>query len=287
MIRKIYHQTIAITTLISPSLASRILYRINMGRWPNLREPQLFSEKLMKLKLDNYLTNPTIWRCCDKLAVRDYITDRGISQAHLPTLLATYTDADDIDFDVLPNKFVLKSSHGSGFNLICTDKSSLNYDQTRDTLAKWLRSRFGLSTAETQYGHVPPSIICEEFIEGQDGGFPNDYKVYCFDGTPQYIMACTDRQDGVKSIIYDLDWLDTGYLKPEYASSKKIAKPKTYQKMLDMSRLISSEFPFVRVDFYEYRDTPIVGELTFTPHACMNNNMTDEGQRQLGEILQV
>lgn len=257
-----------------------------MGKPLNLKDPQLFSEKLMKLKLERYGGSEVVWRCADKLQVRKYVTRHGISKKNLPKLLGIYNNAKDIDFDGLPQKFALKCTHGAGFNIICTDKSKLDKEQAVATLNKWLSTSFGLPTAETHYGKVTPVIICEAFIEGENGQAPTDYKVYCFSGKPLYVMACTERVDGQSKVgIFDLNWIDTNYIKPSYSSSKNITAPATLSTMLSMAQMVSKEFPFVRVDFYEDQGVPILGEMTFTPHACMNSNMTEEGQVELGKLI--
>lgn len=273
-------------TRVSPRLASRILYLVAMRRALSLKNPRLFSEKLMKIKLDNYIKNPTVWQCVDKLEVRKYVKGKGITEKNLPAVLGVYENATGIDFDVLPDKFALKCTHGAGFNIICHDKSRLNQKDAVMQLNKWLATPFGLETAETHYGKIPPKIICEAFIESEGNSLPNDYKVYCFSGTPMYIMACTEREGKLSKVnIMDLNWNDTGYIKSEYASSKNITKPATLSRMLELATAVSSEFPFVRVDFYEDRGVPILGEMTFTPHACVNSNMTIEGQVTLGKLL--
>ena len=271
---------------LSPKVASQVLYLMTMNRPLRLKNPKTFSEKLMKLKLDNYSHDPTVWRCVDKLQVRKYAKKKGVREKNLPTLLGIYDNANDIDFDILPDKFALKCTHGAGFNIICTDKSKLDEAETVATLNKWLSTPFGLSSAETHYGKAPPSIICEAFIEGEGDSAPNDYKIYCFSGKPLYVMACTERIGKLSKVnILDLNWQDTGYIKPNYSSNKKISPPQSLPEMLKMATKVSEEFPFVRVDFYEDKGVPILGEMTFTPHACVNSNMTEEGQIELGKLI--
>ena len=285
MIKSIYKGVIAGLSMISPRVASHMLYLAVMKRPLNLKAPTLFSEKLMKLKLDDYSHNRVVWRCVDKLRVREYVKEMGVGEDSLPHILGVYSNASEIDFDALPSKFALKCTHGAGFNIICTDRESLDISATRSTLNKWLETPFGLMSAETHYGKVPPAIICEAFIEGEEG-LPEDYKVYCFGGKPLYVMACTDRIDRLSKVnIFDLNWKDTGYIKEKYSSRKKIDPPKSLPAMLKIAADVSKEFPFVRVDFYEDNGMPILGEMTFTPHACVNSNMTDEGQRVLGELI--
>lgn len=286
--KNIFKTVIATLTRISPTLASRVLYFGVMHRVLNLKEPTTFSEKLMKLKLDNYNHNPTVWQCVDKLHVREYVRGKGITEENLPKLLGTYSDANEIDFDSLPSKFALKCTHGAGFNIICTDKSKLDKEKTIKLLNKWLKTTFGLSSAETHYGKVPPSIICEQFIESPNGGMPNDYKVYCFDGVPMYVLACVERTNkSVKINTFDLNWNDAGFIKPGKSLASDISPPVTLGLMLEMAAAVSRDFPFVRVDFYEDKGVPILGEMTFTPHACVNHNTSKKGQIELGKLIKL
>lgn len=287
MSRRLYSIPMSIITRVSPRLTSHLLYLRGMRRRLNLRNPVLFSEKLMKLKLDNYIKNPLVWQCVDKLSIREYAREKGITEESLPVILGIYTDARDIDFGILPEKFALKCTHGAGFNIICHDKKHLDKRNVIKKLNKWLITPFGIETAEIQYGKVQPRIICEAFIEsGSKASLPNDYKIYCFSGMPMYIMACTERDNGVSKVnIMDISWTDTGYIKPTYALDRSISKPATLTSMLEMAGKVSSVFPFVRVDFYEDKGVPILGEMTFTPHACVNSNMTMEGQMKFGALL--
>ena len=284
----IIKKCIALTTRYSPEIGSRILYFITMKRPLNLKKPILFSEKLMYLKLESYIKNPLVWRCVDKLQVRDFLKSRLVAEANMPTIIGIYSDASEIDFTTLPQKFALKCTHGAGFNIICDNKAELDKDRAIQKLNKWLKTPFGLETAETHYGKVRPSIVCEAFIEGERGNLPSDYKVYCFNGKPHFIMACTERLNGLSKVnLFDTEWVDTGYIKDSYASQKPISAPKTLSDMLEMASRVSKGFPFVRVDFYEDKGVAILGELTFTPHACVNTNMTEEGQVRLGELIKL
>lgn len=286
MFKKLYEFFILTLTRLSPSLSSRVLYLRAMKRPLRLRDPQLFSEKLMKLKLEQYNQSPTVWKCVDKLSVREYCRGKGVKAENLPTLLGVYSTADDIKFDVLPERFVLKCTHGAGFNIICKSKADLDECAVVSKLNCWLSTPFGLASAETHYGKIAPSVICEQFIEGEGGSPPSDFKVYCFSGIPRYVMVCTDRVGQLSKVnLFDLNWRDTGYIKSTFSSEKQVKQPASLLKMLEIAAEVSREFPFVRIDFFEDGGVPILGEMTFTPHACINNNMTEEGQVKLGRLI--
>lgn len=287
LIKTAYHFFLRQLTPRFPKLASKVVYLRGMKSLPDLENPTLFSEKLMKLKLENYAHNPAVWTCADKFMMRDYALERGVPAEHLPALLGVYRDARDIDFDSLPNRFALKCTHGAGFNVICNDKESLSFSDSILKLNSWLRTPFGLESAEVHYNKVQPMIICEKFIESEiEGQLPVDYKVYCFHGIPRYILGCSERVGNVSKVeMFDLAWKQTGYIKPEFSPSRPIDPPECLDTMLDISKLVSDAFPFVRVDFYVEKGKPILGELTFTPHACVNSNMTPLGQDTLGRLL--
>ena len=158
----------------------------------------------------------------------------------------------------------------------------MNKKETLEKLNKWLNTKFGYRTAETHYMHQKPCIICEEFIENNNNGFPWDYKIYCFNGIPKVILVCTNRESGYKVHFFDENW-NKLYLRDDQ-SNDEIAKPVSFDKMLELSKNISKEFPFVRVDFYEQNGNPVIGELTFTPSSC-TAKYNEFGEKYLGDLL--
>src|SRR5699024_8101658 len=163
----------------------------------------------------------------------------------------------------------LKSTYGSGRNLICTNKNELDYEEANKKMRKWLSYQFLNTTTQMHYSQKTNVILCEKFIETEKGTIPNDYKFYCFNGEPKIILAFEDRDSKtLKKMFYDLDW---NALK-QYCNYEnidvKIQKPPQLEKMIEYARKLRSDFPFVRVDFYNVEDEIIFGELTFTPAAC-------------------
>lgn len=272
--------------LIDVSFASKYLFVRNQKKFLDLKNPKTFNEKLMYLKLYNYQNNKVVWRCVDKYCVREYLKSKGIQEKNLPEIIETYTNAKDINFEELPNKFVLKCTHGCGFNIVCTDKKQLNVKKTRKILNGWLNKKYGYETAELQYIHQKPIIICEKYIENNDK-LPVDYKIYCFHGEPKVILVCSNRAKKLKFNYYDIKWNELLLGKKSNRNLNGVEKPKSLTSMIKLARLSSNEFPFVRVDFYENNDMPIIGELTFTPAACIDNDYTEEGQQYLGNLLKI
>lgn len=271
---------------ISPILLSKIMYYHKYKKKLNLKNPIMFNEKLMYLKIKNYNNNNIAWQCSDKYLVREYAKKHGVEEKNLPRLIYVYNTPDEINFDTLPNKFALKCTHGCGFNIICTDKEKLNKKETLEKLKKWQKTKFGYESAEVHYTHIKPLIICEEYLNFKDE-LPNDYKVYCFNGVPKVILVCSERDKGLKLNFYDLEWNELLIGENKYRNKNEIKKPNCFEKMIEISKKVSAEFPFVRVDFYEYKNGAILGEMTFTPAACLANYYTPEGEKYLGSLLKI
>ena len=261
-------------------LYSKILYYTYFNKKLDLKNPKDFNEKLMYLKIKNYNKNRTVWQCSDKYLMRQYAIEKGVKKKNLVKLLKVYNNADEIDFCKLPDKFVLKCTHGCGFNIICNDKNKIDEKETIQLLKKWQKTKFGYESGEIHYTHTKPHIICEEYIESNKG-FPYDYKIYCFYGEPYVVLVCSEREKSLKLNYFDLDWNEVKYSKNEYRNNKLINKPKTLDKMIEISKKVSKEFPFVRVDFYEYNNEPILGEMTFTPAACLARYYSELGNKEL------
>ncbi len=273
---------------IAPVSLSKFLFLITQHKKLNLKTPKTFNEKLMWLKINNYNQNPIVWQCADKYLVREYAKSHQVSEINLPTLLGVYHNANEINFDNLPKKFALKCSHGCGFNIICQDKTKLNLNQAKKQLNKWLKTTFGYSSAETHYTHIKPVILAESFIESSKDAWPYDYKIYCFNGIPKVVLVTSERETGhLKLNWYNLNWQELDYGHPENRNQKPIKKPNNFKKMLDIAKLVSKDFPFVRVDFYEYKNRVIMGEMTFTPAANIATYYNDKGLRELGDMLKL
>jgi hypothetical protein len=286
--RKIYKKICGINGKFFPVLHSRILFYASQHKRLNLKNPATFNEKLMWLKINNYYNNSTVWRCADKYLVRDYAKKCGVEEKFLPKLLGVYNNANEIDFKKLPNKFALKCSHGCGFNIICTDKNKLDIEKTRKQLNKWLKTKFGYESAENYYTHIKPCIICEKFIESIGDEWPPDYKIYCFNGIPKFLLVTSERDSGkLRLNWYDFDWNELSYGHEKNRSKKNLAKPTSLPKMIKIAEKVSKDFPFVRVDFYEYNSKPIMGEMTFTPAANIATYYNEYAQKELGKMLNI
>lgn len=269
---------------ISPSLELKLLFRIKQGYRLNLNNPTTFNEKIQWIKL--YDKNPLMPKCVDKYTVRDYVKSKNCEDI-LNELLWYGFNPEDIPFDRLPNKFVIKVTHGSTFNIICKNKEELDIEKTKKKLSRWLKEKFIPCYGEWFYGIEKPRIIVEKYIESKDG--LKDYKLFCFDGEPKIIGVYSNRFSGnVCQELYDTEWnLIEGHTNNYKLPDNVSTKPKNLDKMLSYSRKLSKEFKHARVDFFNPNDNLIFGEITFTSSAGFGKFSSQKLAEQMGSFLKV
>lgn len=269
----------------NPELALKILYRIQTGENLSLDNPIKFNEKIQWLKL--YYRNPIIPKLVDKYSVRKYVADKGL-ESTLNELIWEGFDPKEIPFDSLPEKFVIKATHGQGFNIICTDKNNLDYEKTTKQLQKWLDTDFLPSYGEWFYGIEKPRVIIEKFLEGNDGTVPDDYKVFCFNGEPEYIRVTKEVSENTKHNVYDVDWkLKKGYSMGFENFKEEVEKPDLLEEIIRISKILSDGFPHVRVDFFIIKNNIFFGEMTFTSGAGFGSIEPEEFNIELGNYIQL
>jgi hypothetical protein len=202
----------------------------------------------------------------DKYEVRNYVSSLGLNYI-LNELYSVYSHANQIDFDLLPDKFVLKATHGSGTNIICKDKNLLNHKKSRRNLKNWLKTSHYTIGREWGYKNIKPKIICEKFLENEEYNDLIDYKFYCFSGEPYVVFVCEGRfsDEGVRYTAYDMDWQVTDIYKGKPGCKCEFTKPLNFNEMVEVTRKLSKGFPFVRVDLFSVKDKIIFSELTFYP----------------------
>ena len=227
----------------------KIQYRIKLGRKLNLKSPQRFTEKLQVYKC-NY-KNKKLHRCVDKYAVREYVKEKGL-ESNLVKIYGIYDKFKDIDFNTLPQKFVMKSTNGGGGNqvIIVKDKEKLDLKQLKKKTKQWTRKtnyRFG--GREFAYHNIKGRILIEELLEDEVKPI-NDYKFFCFEGIPKYVVVDLDRFVNHKRNIYDIKWNHLFINTDKKYKDNQIEKPINFDEMLEISKKLSKGFPFVRVDLY-------------------------------------
>lgn len=237
-------------------------YRFSKGNDPHLDDPQTLGEKIQWLKL--YDATPDKGRLADKYLVRAWVANK-IGECYLVPILGAWSRAKDIPWDELPDRFVLKATHGSGWNIVVKDKSKLDVAETEKMLDYWLERRMAMSGGfELHYEFCEPRIIAEEYLEDSSGGL-RDYKFITFGGQVQFILAIQGRFTGEESGTYMPDWEPApfryGY---RVGVEGDIPRPTRLDEMIDLAQKLGSEFPFARVDYYEVCGRVYFGEITFT-----------------------
>lgn len=270
-----------------PEYFSKKLYREKFGRELDLNDPRALTEKLMYTKLKIYWDDPLIAQCADKYAVRKFVEDAGCGET-LIGLIGAWDKADDIDWDILPDRFVLKCNHGCAMNIICRDKSKLDKEDAKKKLDEWMKTDYGYHNAqEGIYRNIKHKIIAEEFIETSDGRPPKDYKFFCSYGKVKFVMTCSDREENSHKVSinhYSIDWKKIDVKRAGYDSDKGLERPENLDKMIAYAEKLSEKFPLVRVDLYD-EGKIIFGELTFTPGACLLKFEPDICDFKLGEMF--
>lgn len=260
-------------------------FRIYMQRDLDLENPKTFNEKLQWLKL--YNRNPEYTVMVDKVKAKEWVAEKVGKEYIIPTL-GVWDDPDEIDFKVLPDKFVLKCNHNSGTGMcICKDKSKLDIDKVKKELKKGLNEDYYLKFREWPYKNVPRKILAEAYLNDNDKEELNDYKLMCFNGKLKMTFVCTDRfsDDGLKVTFYDREWRKMPFERHYHASKVEIEKPHTYDKMIQLAERLSNGIPFVRVDFYEVKGKVYFGEMTFFPGSGFEEFTPENWDYDLGDML--
>ena len=269
---------------LSPHLADRYLYRIIFGRALNATHPEGFNEKIVWLKW--HWRDPRLVQCSDKFRVRSYVQECGCAHI-LNELHGVYDSVSEIDWGTLPKQFVLKCTHGCGCNIICTDKNSLDKEQTITTLKRWMRTDYSRRMAEMHYRQIRRRIVCEKYLAGERDHLPTDYKFYCFNGVPKLVLVCTDRSTRLALTFRDLDWNIMDIAATAFPPKADEKKPACLSEMITVAGKLSQGIPFVRVDFYNVLGKVIFGEMTFTPAGGFAPYYSASGDVCLGRMLEL
>lgn len=273
--------------MFGDSLYIKLLFKYRTGYRLNLKEPTTYNEKLQWLKL-NY-RKEEMTSLVDKYLVKDIVA-KEIGEEYIIPTLGVWEDFDEINFDLLPNKFVLKTTHDQGGVVVCTDKSKFNIDKAKAKLNKHLKRNFYLLFREWPYKNVKPRIIAEEFI-----GNPNentdlkDYKFYCFNGKAKLLFIASGRNTSqTKFDFYDIEFNHLDIRRPNTIQSKEgNKKPENYDKMLQMAEQLAGDFPHVRVDFYNIKGEIYFGELTFYTGSGMKAFYPHKWDEILGSYIEL
>ena len=272
-------------SVLPDSIMLPLQYRIKLGRKLDLKEPKRFTEKIQWYKM-NY-RNPVMHQCVDKYLVREYIKDRGLDYILVP-LIGKYDSITQVDWDSLPDQFVIKTTHGGGgVNVVvCNDKRKLDIKEIKDKLQCDRRPvKENTMGREWAYYGLIPGIVVEKLLINRDNPYAgiNDYKIFCYNGHAKYVIVDVDRYIGHKRNFYDLNWNNLHVTSDCPAADKEIEKPENLDEMLSIAEKLSSDFPFVRVDLYDVDGKVYFGELTFYPWSGYVQYEPDEIDYKLGK----
>ncbi len=272
--------------LLPDKLYLQLMFRHRMGKRLNLDNPKTFNEKLQWLKL--YDRKPEYTKMVDKYTAKKYVASKIGKQYIIPTL-GVWKRFEDIDFDKLPNQFVLKCTHDSGGLVICRDKSKFDIKSARDKINKSLKRNYYYSGREWPYKNVPPRIIAEKYMEDSQTVDLHDYKIMCFNGKAKCSFVCSGRNTdaGLHVTFFDRDWNALPFERHYPSEKNGLPCPKNYKKMIEAAEKLSKNIPFVRVDFYEVVGEMYFGELTFYPGSGFEEFNPECWDKKLGQLLQL
>ncbi len=274
---------------LNPKWVANRRYRNTFGRNIDWNHPTEFNEKIRWMQ---FYTDTSKWSLlADKYQVRKYLEGKGHSDI-LVKLYGVWDKAEDIDFDVLPDSFVLKTNHGYGEVVIVRDKAQIDKDSIRRRMSRFQRTPFGYNTAEVHYLKIKPVIIAEELLNNDLPQSTSivDYKFYCFKGEPYCCGAFYDRGKGRKVSFFDMDWVRHDEWRADRLRNvvqKDIPKPATFDQMKSVCKELAAEFPFVRMDFYESNGKLYFGEFTFTPAALSGGSLSKSLLQQMSSLLEL
>ena len=243
----------------------KLLYRAGLGKKLNLENPQTFNEKVQWLKL--YDRRPLYNRIVDKYEVRGYVAEKIGNEYLIPLVGGPWNSFDEIDFDALPEQFVLKCTHDSGGVVVCNDHKTFDVEEARAKIEKHLKVNFYWAGREWPYKDIQPRIIAEAYMEDQNTAELRDYKFFCFDGFPKYLFVATERQrvdEDTKFDFFDMDYHHLDIRNGHPNAKVPPEKPVCFEKMKELASVLSEGIPQVRVDFYEVNGKIYFGELTLS-----------------------
>jgi hypothetical protein len=264
-----------------------IHYEYHTGKKLSFDCPIEFNEKIQWMKI--FYRPKILTQLVDKYAVRDYVEEK-IGGKYLNDIYGVYDKAEDIPFETLPNKFVIKATHASSYNLIVSDKTKIHITDSIKLLNKWLHiNQYYRMGQEWAYKDVPPKLIVEKFLEEDRQDSLIDYKFYCFNGKAKLLEVHLDRAQKHKRGFYDLKFnrLPYRYVSIEKSISTEVKRPENFEKMRNLSEVLADKFPFVRVDFYSIKGKIIFGEMTFYPSDGRKDLIPEKYNSILGSYIKL
>lgn len=262
----------------------KLEYKIRLNKKLNLESPETFNEKMQWLKINNRKKEYS--DMVDKYEVKKIVGNKIGKEYVIPTL-GIYDSFEEINFNELPNQFVMKCTHDSGGIVICKDKNTFDINKAKSRMKKFLKRKYYYIHREWPYKNVKPRIIIEEYIENRDTEELRDYKLMCFNGKVKYTFVCTERfsGNGLKVTFFDNNWKKMPFERHYPSSTLNIEKPRNYTKMIELAEKLSEDIPFVRIDFYETNSKIYFGEITFFPGSGLEEFNPEEWDYKLGKLI--
>lgn len=253
----------------------------------NWQTPTRYSEKLQYLRLYVYPHLDLVVNYADRVKARELLYEQGLSEYLIP-LIGIYDHVEDFDFDALPNQFVLKCAHASGFNLIVKDKSLINYEEVKKQIKKWQKTNYGRKTVEPHYSSIKPKLVIEELLR-EDNELPIEYKIHVFNGKAKYLYVVTGREKEIRYSNFYIDWTPFPGAQFNYWKTKDPLpnKPVNYLEMIALAETLGKDVPFVRVDLFSINNKIYFNEMTFTPAKGTLIFADDKADYEIGEWLDI
>jgi len=271
--------------IISDKLYLKIYFRLNMGEELDFKNLRTFNQKIQILKLKN--KDPKYTLMVDKYSVRELIK-KELGEEYLIPLIGVWDNFDDIDFDLLPNQFILKPTHYSGKVFICKDKSRFDIDAVRKKINRILRRNYFYVGREFPYKNVQPRIICEKYMVDESGTELKDYKFFCFNGEPEVLFVASDRFGDVKFDFYDMQLNRLPFTTGNHNFSKEsITRIDSFGEMIEIARKLSKNIPHIRIDLYNIKGKIYFGEFTFHHNGGVCPFHPKEWDEKLGDLIKI
>lgn len=271
--------------IVSDKLFLKVKFRLLMGYWPNFKNPRTFNEKIQWLKIYGRTNDDLI--LTDKYLVKKYIEDK-IGKQYVIPLLGVWDKPEDVDFDSLPSRFVIKCNHNSGGIYVCKDKTKIDIEKIRNRLRNGLKADYYVCSREHAYKGIPRKIIAEEYMEDNETKELRDYKFFCFNGEPRIMFIASGRSQGEEAVTFDFFDMDYNHLPfTNGHPNAKIPpqKPDCFEEMKRLASVLAKGKPHVRIDFYEVNGKVFFGEFTFSHWGGMKPFEPEEWDYKLGEMI--
>lgn len=295
--KKLVTPVLILVTWLNPKIPAtmiQIRHLLRMGRFARLRKPQDLNEKILWMTLH---TDTKEWsRLADKYEVRNFVRECGLEDI-LVKQYGLYNSMAEVNFDDLPNSFILKPTHGSGDVVVVKDKSKVNIEAIRTKIQNGLDEYICTSAAELHYTRIPHRVIAEELlindpVSEKYSSTLIDYKIWCFNGKAQFIWVCMNRfvknKDGAEVMTYDREWnAHPEYCRetPDFSLAEPMPKPNGYEHMLEVAEKLAEKFPIVRVDLYNLNGKLYFGEMTFTSYGAIMDFYSNEFLKLAGSMI--